>query len=219
MVNSVRFTPVILLAALIAGCKPNSRGNKPTSQAPSSAANDSLRHELVQRARADQAVRTAFFDKVRPGAEPDSATVARLAAPMLAVDSANRIWMRGVVGRFGWPGRRLVGDSAARAAWLLVQHADADTALQAQVLPLMERAVANGDANAQDYALLADRVAVARGQPQIYGSQARLDSGRFVFDPIADSAHVDERRAKLGLPPLAAYARMLDSVYRPVAKP
>lgn len=215
---------LILVGGLLAACRPSPAVPSPvpggmTARAAPPAAVDSLRHDLVRRAREDQAVRTAFFAQVRPGAEPDSAALARLAAPMLAVDSANRLWIRGVVDRFGWPGRRLVGDTATRAAWLLVQHADADTALQARVLPLLERAVAAGDANGQDYALLADRVAVARGRPQVYGSQADLTGGRIVFKPIADSANVDARRARLGLPPLAAYARMLDSLYRPAPKP
>jgi hypothetical protein len=34
-----------------------------------------------------------------------------------------------------------------------------------------------------------------------------------VLDPIDDSAHVDERRAALGMPPLAAYVAVLESVY------
>lgn len=210
---------IVLLAGVLAGCKPSAPDADTASRAPSSAAVDSLRHELVQRARKDQEARTAFFAQVRPGAQLDSATFVRLAAPMQAVDSSNRVWLHGVVARFGWPGRRLVGDSAARAAWLLVQHADADTAFQAQVLPLMKQAVEAGEANAQDYALLADRMAVARGEPQVYGSQAEFADGHIVFSPIADSAHVDARRARLGLPPLAVYARMLDSAYGTAGKP
>jgi hypothetical protein len=61
--------------------------------------------------------------------------------------------------------------------------------------------------------MLADRVAVHRGQPQRYGTQAKLLDGRMVLDPIADSAHVDERRAALGMPPLREYVRVLDSMY------
>lgn len=209
----------LVIGSLLAGCRPAARTATARTATSSAAAVDSLRQDLVRRARADQAARTAFFAQVQPGAEPDSATFMRLAAPMLAVDSANRVWLRGVVARFGWPTRRLVGDTAARAAWLLAQHADADTALQAQVLPLLERAAAAGDADPQDAALLADRVATARGQPQVYGTQAEFVAGRLRFKPIADSAHVDARRARLGLPPLADYARMLDSLYRPAPKP
>lgn len=58
-----------------------------------------------------------------------------------------------------------------------------------------------------------DRVATARGQPQVYGSQANLIDGHVVLEPIADSAEVDARRARVGLPPLAEYVRLLDSLY------
>jgi hypothetical protein len=40
-----------------------------------------------------------------------------------------------------------------------------------------------------------------------------------VLDPIEDSAHVDQRRAALGMPPLREYVRVLDSVYAPHPRP
>jgi hypothetical protein len=106
-----------------------------------------------------------------------------------------------------------VGSDGANAAFLLVQHADRDTAFQASVLPLLERAYAAGDAEGPQVALLTDRLAVARGRRQVYGSQADIVGGRVVLKPIADSASVDARRARVGLPPLADYVRLLDSVY------
>ncbi|MGI8508936.1 MAG: DUF6624 domain-containing protein [Gemmatimonadaceae bacterium] len=60
-------------------------------------------------------------------------------------------------------------------------------------------------------------MAKARGQRQIYGTQANIANGRVVLDAIADSAHVDLRRAGMGLPPLREYIRVLDSVY--IAQP
>jgi hypothetical protein len=96
----------------------------------------------------------------------------------------------------------------------MVQHADLDTAFQARVLPELERAASQGALPWQQVALLTDRIATHRGQPQVYGTQASITpNGKMVFAPIADSAHVDERRARVGLPPLAVYARVLDSVY------
>jgi hypothetical protein len=41
-----------------------------------------------------------------------------------------------------------------------------------------------------------------------------LKDGRWVLDPIADSAAVDARRKGMGLPPLAEYLRLVDSVLR-----
>jgi hypothetical protein len=47
-----------------------------------------------------------------------------------AVDAANTARMKRIVAERGWPGRSLVGDDGAQAAWLLVQHADHDPAFQ-----------------------------------------------------------------------------------------
>ena len=147
--------------------------------------------------------------KQQAGELPDSLDVARA----MSVDSANTRWLNIVVAQRGWPGRTLVGADGANAAFLLAQHADRDTAFQAQMLPLVTSAYDAGEVEGQAVALLTDRVAVARGRPQVYGSQASVVAGRVVLKPIADSAGVDARRARLGLPPLGVYVRLLDSLY------
>ncbi|HEX5004243.1 MAG TPA: DUF6624 domain-containing protein, partial [Gemmatimonadales bacterium] len=108
-------------------------------------------------------------------------------------------------------------DGVAAAA-LLVQHADADPAFQATVLPMLEAAFRAGTVTGQELAMLTDRVAKAQGRPQRYGTQTTVIDGRVIFDPIEDSGQVDARRAAMGLPPLAEYKRVLDSAYaRPQA--
>jgi hypothetical protein len=62
---------------------------------------------------------------------------------------------------------------------------------------------------------LTDRVEVKAGRPQIHGTQLSLANGRWVLDPIRDSVGVDARRRAMGLPPLADYLRLVDSVMRP----
>jgi hypothetical protein len=170
-----------------------------------------LRRELLARLEADQAARLALQKKQQHGQSADSFDAERFAA----VDTANTRWLKGVVAAHGWPGRSLVGADGADAAFILVQHADRDTAFQAQVLPLLERAVAMGEAEGQQLALLTDRLAIARGSPQVYGTQAAIVDGRVILKPIADSTRVDERRARVGLPPLAEYLAILDSLYAP----
>lgn len=71
----------------------------------------------------------------------------------------------------------------------------------------------------QSYALLLDRVLVAEGKRQVYGTQAKLKGKEFVPDPIEDEANVDKRRAEVGLPPLSEYLRVLKQVYFPQDKP
>ncbi len=100
------------------------------------------------------------------------------------------------------------------AAFLIVQHAVHDTAFMRAMLPLITESHRRGDLDGGAVALLTDRVEVKAGRPQIYGTQLSLHDGRWVLDPIKDSARVDERRAAMGLPPLAQFLRMVDSVMR-----
>src|SRR4030095_16431980 len=79
------------------------------------------------------------------------------------------------------------------------------------MLPAIEQAHARGDLKGEAVAMLVDRVQVHEGSPQTYGTQISLHDGRWVLDPIADSAHVDERRARMGVPPPAEDLALVDS--------
>ena len=165
---------------------------------------DALHAALISRGRQDQAVREVFL----AGHHQDTTDLRRMAD----VDADNTSFLKKIIAERGWPGRSMVGRDGAEAAFLILQHSP-DTAFQAQTLPLLEKGVASGDVEGQHLALLTDRVAVQRGQKQVYGTQASIVNGRFVLNPIADSANVDARRAKVGMPPIAAYMRILDSLY------
>jgi hypothetical protein len=164
--------------------------------------------ELIRRSTLDQAIRDTFATSLRQVGRPDSAVGVR----MLAVDSANTMWLRSAVASRGWPRSSVVGEDVAEAAFLIVQHAP-DYAFQAEVLKLLEPLATAGEVSGQHFALLSDRVAAHAGRPQLYGTQASIRDGRVVLHPIVDSSEVDARRARLGLPPLAVYVRMLDSAY------
>jgi hypothetical protein len=106
-----------------------------------------------------------------------------------------------------WPGFGLVGVDGARAAWLVVQESIEDPGLQHRCLELLEVAVDNGEAEARHHALLFDRVRMADGLPQIYGSQFVTGrDGELEPWPVDDVAAVDERRRRVGLPPVAQQA-------------
>jgi hypothetical protein len=121
--------------------------------------------------------------------------------------SAERLWA--VLDDLeAWPGVRLVGDDGAEAAWLIAQLGD--RGLQERALEHLEIAVDFGDAPPAHYACLLDRVRMATGKPQVYGSQVVVaDDGNLTPWPIEDPNHVDERRARVGLGPLAAHTQML----------
>lgn len=106
----------------------------------------------------------------------------------------------------GWPGHDLVGEDGSTAAWVIAQHADLDQELQERALDLLTEAVKHDDASPGDLAYLTDRVAVAKGEPQTFGTQIRCAGKQPVFPtPIADRGDVEERRADAGLDPLEDY--------------
>lgn len=110
-----------------------------------------------------------------------------------------------IVADVGWPGRTIVGEDGADAAWALAQHADRHRDLRRGWLRLLQRAVTAGEADPRHLARLIDRVAMVDGQPQAYGTYAVLaEKGIVHWQCPADGslADVDARRAELGLPPL-----------------
>ena len=187
-------TAVLLTAAFVGGCA--SRSGAPRHDA-------ALRRELLAMCDVDQRVRQGFGPHMS----------AEMVAEIQAVDARHTSRMRAIVAEHGWPGRSLVGDDGSHAAWLLVQHADG--AFMAQCLPLMERAVAAGQAFGKDYVYLLDRVRMQQGKPQIYGTQFTFAAGgQLVLHPIEDAEHVDERRRAVGLPPMAEQEKVIREVYR-----
>lgn len=156
-----------------------------------------LRAELLRRSAVDRAVRSHY------------AGAAAEAARVMEMDSANTAWLKTVLERIGWPGRALVGDDGAEAAWLLAQHADLDPAFQRHCLDLLRRAVEGGDASPADLAHLTDRVLRASGKPQLYGTQVTVRDGQYVPAQVADPATLDARRASVGLDPIATHLRQV----------
>ena len=154
-----------------------------------------LRKELLAMLVQDQAVRTG----VAPAGDPR--TPDELAGDWDETDRRHNARMAEVLTEHGWPGWRLVGSDGAFAAWVLVQHADLDLPLQERGLELMGRSVAAADADPSDHAYLVDRVRVAKGEEQVYGTQWGSDAegGPEPRTPIEDEAMVDVRRSQVGL--------------------
>lgn len=147
-------------------------------------------------------------------AERDLETRARLAADlslfdgyheeMRALHEENAAILDRVIQERGWPGRDMVGEDGAEAAWLIVQHAIALPEFQRRCLTLLDEAAANGSVPPWQPAMLLDRIRTFEGKPQVYGTSFDWDEhGLMSPRPIADPASVDERRAAVGLPPLA----------------
>jgi hypothetical protein len=166
--------------------------------------NDELRTELLRRRDTDQAGRAEFNSK-------DPEELRRL----MEVDDDNAAWLSSVIDKVGWPRRSLVGEEGSHAAWLLAQHSDRYPDVQGRCLKLLEQAVVAGEASAGDLAHLTDRVLLASGSLQCYGTQITAREGKYIPCRLRDPETVNARRAAVGLEPIEAHLVRALELYGP----
>lgn len=174
--------------------------------------NEALRQELLKMREEDQRLRMEG-QKLWEAKGPDSPEAKAVWEKQGLLDAKNQARLAEIVAQHGWPGVKLVGLGGADAAFLIVQHAE--LAYQKKYLPMLKAAAKKKDALPLWAAMLEDRVLVGEGKPQIYGSQLRMPPGSTKWElcPIANEEHVDERRAAMGLGPLAEYLKLFKVEY------
>lgn len=120
-------------------------------------------------------------------------------------DSVNLIKVKEILDARGWLGSNVVGGKGNTTLFLVIQHSDQET--QEKYLPMMREAVKNGNARGSSLALLEDRVALGKGEKQVYGSQIGRDedTGEYYVLPMIEPEKVNERRASVGLSPIENY--------------
>jgi Family of unknown function (DUF6624) len=167
----------------------------PEPKGPPATTLDALAVELIAMAEEDQRVRGELL--------AEGVLFNGYHRRMAEVHHRNAVRLAAIMKEMGWPGRSVVGREAADAAWLVLQHSIGDPAVMRRGLELL-RSAAPGEVDPIQVAMLEDRVRTYSGLPQIYGTQFDWDErGEMQPRPIEDATHVDERRAAIGLPPLA----------------
>jgi hypothetical protein len=152
--------------------------------------------ELIRMKSIDQAGRDfyAMIDlTVLPGAERDAAFDA-IWNEINRRDLENQNRLKELMPENGWFTISEYGLEGALSAFLIVQHALNDPALQNRALAAMEPLVGSDEIDGRAYALLYDRLAMGSGRYQRYGSQMICQDNRWVLYPLEDSDGVDDRR-------------------------
>lgn len=167
--------------------------------------NETLKEELEQIFANDQKVRTMYFEALKTKGN-DSDEVRLAIQAMQETDLLNRDKVISIINKHGWLGPNEVGRLASNTISIVFIHTDLET--KKKYLPMMREAVKNKRARADDVAYMEDKIAIAEGRKQIYGTQFILnENGKFKLSSIEDPENVDARRAKVGLEPLAEYLK------------
>ncbi len=168
----------------------------PTSRSAGKIMNTELKRQLLKMVEEDQRVRAelAATGELFEGYAPEMAEVHRHNAQNLEA----------MIEEYGWPGKSIVGEEGANAAWLILQHAIGHPELQRKCLPILREAVERGDAEPEHAAYLEDRIRFFERRPQRYGTHFDWDeSGRMSPYLLEDPERVDEYRQAAGLSLLA----------------
>lgn len=169
--------------------------------------NPQLKKELMQMEIQDQSIRNKI-GKVGWQNPPKE-----LINQLKIIDEANTTKLKAIIKEHSWLTKELVGIEGVSAAFLIIQHSS-DIKFKAKMLPYLETSYLNNEGiTGQQLALLTDRVLIAQGNKQLYGTQADLIEGQIVFSPIEDKANVDKRRAKMKMPPLDFYKKLMEEMY------
>lgn len=165
--------------------------------------------ELLARYARDQAVRGVFIEKKWTEGMPPLALnnwLPAFSSRMTAIDCSNTAWLKVQLKEIHWFDIPTYGAEADTAAWHLVQHADREPAFQRHMLKELE-ALPPGKTDRKRIGYLWDRVAIADKRLQRYGTQGQCtDKGTWKPNEVEDPEHLDERRAQLGMKPMAEHA-------------
>ncbi|ELS55781.1 DUF6624 domain-containing protein [Streptomyces viridochromogenes] len=131
-------------------------------------------------------------------------------------DHANAKVLRRILSDHDWPGRPLVGPDGAQAAWIIALHSDDEPDFQRAAAVLLRRAVQATDAPIQHWAHLHDRALINNGHDQVFGTQYLLGANGIELCALREPSTLDQRRAGVGLPPVAAVLEKMRHRFPPM---
>lgn len=166
-----------------------------------------IRQLLGRMIAGDQATRAGL-------AKASGAERQKLLVAMREIDKENIVKIKKIFDEVGFPDVQMVGRDGVSTAFLLVQHATDDPVFQRRALELAKPLVESRQMSKQQYAALTDRVLLAEGKQQYYGTQVEIVAGKAVAKSLSDPDEVDSRRASMAMGPLADYLKLLQERYK-----
>ena len=112
-----------------------------------------------------------------------------------------------ILNKYDWPELILIGEQGNITICNVLQHADQET--REHYIPIMKQAVLDKKLEPRYLVRAEDRIATDKGLLQIYGGQMKYypETKSFNVWPVFDPVNIDERRAEIGLEPIAEFLK------------
>ena len=164
----------------------------------------------------DQHARFLIIDVIRSNSlSPDDMAWFQAAAgsEIDAIDRANTQRLKAILEQHSWADLAAMRGRTAANAWKIAQHATHDPSFQQSVLDEIAPLVQAGELPGSAYAQLFDRLALADGAPQRFGTQLYCVANNWTPSNLDAEEEVDVRRAEYALPSMAEYLEQHISLY------
>jgi hypothetical protein len=123
------------------------------------------------------------------------------------ISKDNYIAMQELIQKYGWPKYSTVGNLAADAPLLVINHHESNL-VRKKYIAQIKQSCLDKEGSCMEFAKIQDRILVEENKQQIYGMQFRYNTERALEPfPITDPEHVDKRRLEIGLEPLKLYLK------------
>lgn len=97
---------------------------------------------------------------------------------------------------YGYPGKAIAGDASPIPFYIL---GFAPIQLKEKHLGKLLMAATREDISIKSLAFFIDKLRLAKGEKQLYGTQYYLKKEEYILYPVEDETHLKERRASMGL--------------------
>jgi len=173
-----------------------------------------LSEELTARFEADQWFRFDFFGEDGPCAALSDEDLYRVCWRRMwdsgtKIDRDNFDRVAAILDRHDWPVGAGWSDEAETAVWFIVQHSPVGEGvpdLMGRILPKVKESFEVGRLTGWHYAAMYDRHRLRNDGKQTYGTQFRCEDGAWINPNLGRPETVDDRRAELGMEPVAEKA-------------
>ena len=97
---------------------------------------------------------------------------------------------------YGYPTKEKVHDAVVIPFYIL---SFAPAGIREKYLPLLRSAAEKGDVEWKSLAFYIDKIKIAKGEKQVYGTQFYYKNKEHIYYPVEDPENLNERRTKVGL--------------------